>query len=87
MKIGRIFNNTSHLKFIIDITYSLTYSYIRINYSPKFFADIYLKLPNLEIDFLMGSIELLKLIIYGNSFKTIIPAIILEYKCLLKRKS
>ena len=87
MKIGRIFYNTSLPTFIIDITHSLTNNYIRTNYSPKFFADIYLKLPNLEIDFLMGSTELLKLIIYGNSFKTIIPAIILEYECLLKRKS
>lgn len=87
MRIGRILYNTPHPTFIIDITYSLTSYCKRTNYSPKFFADIYLKLPNLEIDFLMGSTELLKLIIYGNSFKTIIPAIILEYECLLKRKS
>ena len=87
MRIGRILYNTPHPTFIIYITYSLTGYCERTNYSPKFFADIYLKLPNLEIDFLMGSTELLKLIIYGNSFKTIIPAIILEYECLLKRKS
>lgn len=80
MKIGRIFYNTSHPAFIIDIIYLLASDYARTNYSPKFFADIYLKLPNLEIDFLMCLIELLKLIIYGNSFKTIIPAIILEYE-------